>query len=460
MHNQISLALGGCVDPLTARFNAIVAAAAARYRARLGVTGTLTASAWTDQTGNGRHLVQATGANQPHHVPFVGVPYAWFSGAPGNSFTTPDSSSLDPASNVVGFVVRAAANDWTSSDAADGCFIAKAVGSGENAYGFRIYPPSDGKLAAYVSYDGTANIFTTSAAYSLTDASWYWLAAVIDANLGTCRYYTAADTGDNATLPSSWTQLGSTITGLTTGTIKASTSPLTVGRDISTNIFGGKIGRAVVYDGVPPTFGGAGVAMADFNASDFAETSANGATAVSTATGETWTLNSTGSLPCRIVKAPILIGEGTARKMATANFTLNQPVEHFMVVQPISWGAGDYMLSGTVAQAGITQVTSTPNIGLNAGSAAAENTGATLGSFCIVHAAINGASSSVTVNAGAAATGNAGANNPGGLALFSNQAGGGYFNGAVKEWIVFGGTLTAADRSVVRTVMNREHRCY
>lgn len=438
------------VSSLTNPIPALVPAA--WFRGGYGVTGTLTASNWADQSGNGRDLAQATGGNQPIYLPYSGTPYAYLPGVAGNYFSTPDSA----ASSITGDIdirIRVALNDWASGTQQP---LASKYDAGNVSY--RLIVDTGNKLQLVTSADGSSTIsYTSTAAPSAASGAMLWVRVTLDVDNGaagkTATFYTSTDT-TNASSEVTWTQLGSAVTSAGTTSIYNSTVILQVGSEVFDSLYViGKIYRAQIYNGINGTL------AVDFNPSDFAETCTNGATAVSSGTGETWTLNSTGAKPARITKSPMLVGDGTNHKMATSNFTLNQAVEHFMVVQPISWTAADYMLSGTVAEAGITQVTGTPQIGLNAGSAAAANSNAALGSFCIIHAAINGASSSLTVNNGTAATGNAGANNPGGITLFSNQAGTGYFNGAVKELVTFG-ALSAADRVRVFNWLNYVHHCY
>ena len=90
------------------------------------------------------------------------------------------------------------------------------------------------------------------------------------------------------------------------------------------------------------------------------------------------------------------------------------------------------------------------------GAAAAANTGLTLGAWHVVCEVINGANSSITVDNGTPTTGDAGANNPGGITLFSNAAGAGYFNGMIKELIDFPILLDATQRArVIHYAMGR-----
>lgn len=143
-------------------------------------------------------------------------------------------------------------------------------------------------------------------------------------------------------------------------------------------------------------------------------------------------------------------GDGAAFKLATDAFTRDQPrTIYALMEQTQGWASAAYLTSGTVAEAGITQVTSRPTIGLNAGSAAASNAHAAADARVVVCAVINGASSSLTVNNTTETTGNAGANNPGGITLFSNQAGTGYFQGTCLEYIDFPTAHDATQRALI-----------
>ena len=72
----------------------------------------------------------------------------------------------------------------------------------------------------------------------------------------------------------------------------------------------------------------------------------------------------------------------------------------------------------------------------------------------------NGASSLVNVNAGTDTTGNAGAGNPGGLSLFSDNGGLNLANYMVAQWIIRANADAAAYRLAVQTQLNRIHSVY
>ena len=429
---------------------------AAWYRADTGVTGTLNASNWADQSGNGRDLVQGTAGNQPIILPYSGTPYAWLPAVNGNAFATPDAAANDITGDIA-IVVLVALDDYTPSS--QGAFLSKFSTSNDRAYEFRLNTDGTVSLGTTPGSDAAIVTATSSVVTGITDGALKYLAASRDVDDGAGNNVTKFWLSDDG---SSWTQLGTTQTIAGTTSIANSADSVFVGgRNAASTLLGpGKCYRAQLYNGIPPMLGGSGSAspVLDFNPADFTETSTNGATAVSSTTGETWTLNSTGAKPAQIVKSASLMGDGSNHKMATAAFTLNQPFTEYIVAKQITWTAGDYLTSGVGGAAGITQRTGTPKLGLNAGSGVADNTGAALGSKVILTAVFNGASSSLAVNNGTPTTGDPGAGNPGGLSLFSDDAGANYGNAQVYERIVFSAAHDAAERSVVRNYLAARHQ--
>ncbi len=418
---------------------------AAWFRANTGITVTgLGVSQWDDQSGNARHLLQGTDANRPIGLIHSGTNYLYLSGIAGNYASTPDPTAF-PTGDI-DVRVRLSLNDWTP--AAVHRVLSKYLITG-NQRTITLGVGVTGTLTCITSADGTATIATASTAtVTASDGDRIWVRYVVDVDNGAAghdvKYYTAADSDAE---PAVWTQLGTTVTTAGTTSLFNSTQVVELGARESgaADLLIGKIYRASIYS----TIGGT-TPVVDFNP---ALATDQAATFVAS-TGETWTINSTGSKPAQIVASSRLLGDGAAHKMAAA-YTANQALTRFVLGYAISWTAGDYLISGATGECGITQVTGTPTIGLNAGSAAASNGDMTLGTWKVLTAVINGASSSLTVNAGTPATGNAGANNSGGITLFSNAAGAGYFNGMVKEIIDFQGVLSTANIARVQRYLSR-----
>jgi hypothetical protein len=379
-------------------------------------TGTLNASAWLNSIGAAGSLAQASGAAQPIIVSSDYVKKAYFPGVVGNYLSTPDSAAL----HITGDMEIQL--DWAPT-AAQNRPINSWAGASQR-WLIILTPtcaPGDPASFQWVDSGNTARSISFSFTRLTTRHILKWTFAVAT---GTLILYQSTDDGVT------WAEI-STPAAFGATSIRAGNNPLNIGLDTTAGQpVTGSIYRATVYNGI------GGTLAADFNASDWSETSTNGATQVSSTTGETWTLNNTGANLAQIIASPQLLADGAAHKMASAAFGLVQPVYGWAVVKPITYTTGDWLLSGTTGAAGIVATTGTPKISVNAGSSAAENTGATLNAWHIIEYCINGASSYISVDGAAQTTGDAGAGNPDGFGLFSDNAGANYGNYQVKEWVI------------------------
>lgn len=107
---------------------------------------------------------------------------------------------------------------------------------------------------------------------------------------------------------------------------------------------------------------------------------------------------------------PIIRSDGTD-DFLQASYTLNQPYTRYALAK---WTGGLTLLDGTTLNTGLMYVTG-GNVSIFAGSNV--STGANPASFFLATAVFNGASSSIRIDSGTAASGNAGASNPGGITL-------------------------------------------
>ncbi|MCH7928650.1 MAG: hypothetical protein IID03_11845 [Candidatus Dadabacteria bacterium] len=118
----------------------------------------------------------------------------------------------------------------------------------------------------------------------------------------------------------------------------------------------------------------------------------------------------------------------------SGGFTFNQPETIYLVFKQVTWTFGDGIFDGNGSGTmGLLQRTSTPNLLISAGTQAAENSDAGLGTWVIGCAVYNGASSSLRINNNAKTTGNAGATNSGGLFLGRDFAGNNKANFAISR---------------------------
>jgi hypothetical protein len=141
--------------------------------------------------------------------------YTYFPNFDGSYASTPDSAALSITGNI-DMRTRVAANDWTPVGIRH--LLAKRASTTTISYNF--YLDTTGCLGWVSSANGsTIRLVISSVATGFTDGTAHWLRVTRNSATGDVKFYTA---NDSASMPSSWTQLGSTqsttIEGLFDGT--------------------------------------------------------------------------------------------------------------------------------------------------------------------------------------------------------------------------------------------------
>ena len=202
-------------------------------------------------------------------------------GVSGNYASAPDSAALSITGDI-DIQARIAPTDWTPSTQG---LVAGKWGSttGNQAYG--LFLDTSGTLR-FVQYSGAAyNDLPSTVATGFTDGEAKWVRATYSASGGTVKFYTAPDA---SAVPSSWTQLGTTVAGVAR-TTQNTANTLTLGESTTSgsNLLVGAVYRVRILDG----YDGAGSVVfdADFTApaafaTSFTESSSNAATVTITAT--------------------------------------------------------------------------------------------------------------------------------------------------------------------------------
>ena len=152
----------------------------------------------------------------------------------------------------------------------------------------------------------------------------------------------------------------------------------------------------------------------------------------------------------------IITFDGTSDFLKCVSFTLAQPQQVSLLVNPITWTDQDRIFDANTANHAVMfQNTSTPTIKIySLSSVVAANTNLTLGSFHAATVLFAGASSSITVDNTAPTTGNPGAGSLSGFTLGASASGGSPSNIAVKEIIlrnVDDATIRANDHAYLQT---------
>jgi len=420
---------------------------AAWYKAGVGVTVTGSGvSTLADLSGNGRDLLQSTDASRPPYLSYTGTKYLYLPGVAGNNASTPDSA----ANSITGDIdirVRVAMADWTPG--ANMSFVDKNF-SGTESY--RLIMTATNFLRLDVQVSGSLRSAAATSETGFTDGVAYWIRVTRASSSGNVNFYTASD---SSTEPTSWTQLGSADVASTAGAITDSGQPLTIGATPgggSLNL-AGKVYWALIYS----TIGGT-TPVVDFNPDrDASDASTSFA---SSATGETWTVNSSGGLPAQIVGRSSILFDGSADYLKTNAFTLNQPETVYLAFKQVSWTSADMIYDGNAANSmGLQQGGVTPQIQLNTDATAfvGPAAGPAVGAYGVVASIFNGASSSFQVNLGAATTGTLNATNAGAFTLGARGNGLAPGNIQFLEAIIFSTAHDATQRALVIQYLARKY---
>lgn len=160
---------------------------------------------------------------------------------------------------------------------------------------------------------------------------------------------------------------------------------------------------------------------------------------------------STGAAQPTLQSGGSILFDGTSDFLKCDPFTLNQPETLYLLWRQVTWTSPNYLIDGNATNsAASAQVIASPQINLNAGSDAGNNSNFAVNVYAVVAYVVNGAASMVQVNSTAPTTGDAGTGNMGGFTLGARGAGtSGFSNIEVKEVILYSAAHSAATRARV-----------
>lgn len=242
--------------------------------------------------------------------------YLELPGINGNYASTPDSAAVSITGDL-DLRVRCAMDDWTP--AAISALISKVGTAVTDSWRFSILTNGRPRIGYSTGGVGITANRDATAAVPFSNGAVGWVRQQLDVDDGAgnhvARYDTSTDY-DPVSGVGTWTPLGSAVTTAGTISIFDGNSPIGIGADGTGDAqpLAGKIYYAEIRNGID------GTVVARFDPTRF---KASESTAVMT-TGETWTINTSGGTPARIVSAgdvliadPYLIGSG---KFDTASF--------------------------------------------------------------------------------------------------------------------------------------------
>lgn len=205
--------------------------------------------------------------------------YVYWPGSASNVLTVPDAAALDITGDLE-LVFRVSADDWTP--ATSNRYLFGKWNTSQQSWLVEL--TTGGLLRLYWSTTGTDTLSSTSgAAVPFTDDTNYWVKITLDVDNGAGgsqgRFYYAAD---QATEPTSWTQLTAPAAGVGTTSIFAGTANVHVGAAQSlTPNFPGRFYRFILRSGI------GGSTVLDVDTSVLTD---DGATSFTATTGQTVTI--------------------------------------------------------------------------------------------------------------------------------------------------------------------------
>lgn len=403
---------------------------AARFDAGLGITSSGGfASQWSDLSGNARHLLQATGVNQPIHLDCAGTKYGWLPGVGGNAFTASAPTSLTGDQTLISEFAPA---DYTPG--ANEVWVLKHQGATSDII---VYLLTTGAIRYQWWDNGGTPRSADSDATGFTNGARKHLKITHDVDDGAGNNIVSFYFSDDGV---SWTLQKAVTQAFTTTVRHTASAILRVGDNVGANPALGLVYRTRWQNGID------GTTVADFDPSRWS----SGAT-FTASTGETWTINSTGAKPAQIVDRPSLLFDGAAHFMKCAAFTLGLPATVYLIGKQISWTSGDDVYAGdTDNTINLRQTTATPKVSLPGG--VPENSDWTIGSNAVVCAVYASATDgSIQVNAMSPITTTGGTfSAPGGFTLGRQGTTAVRFsNIQAYEALIYNVAHTAAQRAAV-----------
>lgn len=149
---------------------------------------------------------------------------------------------------------------------------------------------------------------------------------------------------------------------------------------------------------------------------------------------------------------------GSSHYLQTAGFTLPQPASAIWVGKQMTWTANDALFDGGSADTfKLYQDTTTPALTLNSGSDGPTTTAIEINSMAVAQAILDGANSRLGINASVFPVADSGAGNPGGFTVGASPTPGAYSHQAMSELLLFNRALSPTEISVLGRMLMRKY---
>jgi hypothetical protein len=267
-------------------------------------------------------------SNDPIFLAHTGTNYVYLPGASGNYISTPDAAALDITGDI-DIRLQLALDDWTPVSTLQ--ILTKESSSTTRSY--RLSVLSTGGIQLIWSVDGSATIALSSVNPGIADGAIKWIRVTLDVNNGAGGYDFKFFTSDDGT---TWTQLGTTQTGVGTTSIFNSTSPVEIGtRNFGVNEpLAGKVYRAQIFASVDGTD-----KRLD---ADTSVITAGSATSFTALTGQTMTINrsTSGRKTVAVTQPTWLFGTDDYMEVNNRYMAHSTSAENYVY---LSGASGNYM---------------------------------------------------------------------------------------------------------------------
>lgn len=253
-------------------------------------------------------FIQTTAANQPLGLVNSGTNYVWLPGVSGNYFSTPNSVN----NQLIGdfsIEARVRSNSTSSFQA----MIGKYTGTGANG-NFIFRTSNANELQLIVSQGASDFTYTSTTTLPYSVNTVFFARVSRNSTTGVVRFFIS-------TTGTSWTQLGSDVSGIT-GNLNNPNISVEVGSTVTgtSNNFQGEIYYVNLYKDSTFT-----TPTQIFNPASYNR--ATSQTSWTSTTGEVWTLNTpntNNALKAAIVDTTIIMGNGTSYGLQAASLNMNQ----------------------------------------------------------------------------------------------------------------------------------------
>lgn len=187
----------------------------------------------------------APNSNDPKFLAVENRGYVYLPGVTSNFLLVPDEAALDITGDI-DIRVLAVPDSYTPSAVNS---LLRKTGASVNvdaSYGFAL--DTTGTLRFLLSTDGITNTGFNSTASVPDNNGPLWLRTTRDATAGEIKFFTSQD-------GATWTQLGTTVTGVTTSAMFSGAGAVRIGAGsgAGSQSFGGKIYQAIVYSDLTET---------------------------------------------------------------------------------------------------------------------------------------------------------------------------------------------------------------